>query len=100
VKIMVFLHGTAIMHRNAVGRTREERVGQVQSGEASVRDFASYVPVGHAVSKLQAWKAQGAEIIYLIEVNLLLALSDPMSENSRAGIIRMQRRERWWEEET
>ncbi len=65
MKIMVFLHGTAIMHRNAVGRTREERVRQIQNGGASVRDFAFYVPVGHTVSKLQAWKAQGTEIMCL-----------------------------------
>ncbi|HLZ55736.1 MAG TPA: hypothetical protein VKR06_02215, partial [Ktedonosporobacter sp.] len=64
-KIMVFLHGTAIMHRNAVGRTRVERVQQVKDKDASIRDFASYVPVGNAVTKLRTWSEQGAEIIYL-----------------------------------
>ena len=29
MKVLVFLHGTTIMHRSAVGRTREERVQQV-----------------------------------------------------------------------
>jgi hypothetical protein len=65
VKIMVFLHGTAIMHRNAVGQARKNRVHQVMIGEKSVRDFASYVPVGKAVSKLQRWRSQGARIVYL-----------------------------------
>lgn len=65
MKIMVFLHGTAIMHRNALGRTREERVKQVLDGDKSVHDFASYVPVGNAVRKLQVWEEQGAEIVYL-----------------------------------
>jgi len=65
VKIMVFLHGTAIMHRNALGRTRPERVRQVLDGDESLYDFASYVPVGNAVRKLQGWKGQGAEILYL-----------------------------------
>lgn len=62
---MVFLHGTTIMHRNALGRTRLERVRQVLDGDESLYDFASYVPVGDAVRKLQGWKQQGAEILYL-----------------------------------
>ncbi|HEX6387072.1 MAG TPA: hypothetical protein VF177_20600 [Anaerolineae bacterium] len=62
---MVFLHGTAIMHRNAAGRRREERVRQVLDGDKSLYDFASYVPVDNAVAKLQGWKQQGAEILYL-----------------------------------
>ena len=65
MKIMVFLHGTAIMHRSALGRTRQERVQQVRDRDASIYDFASYVPVGNAVTKLQTWKEQGAEIVYL-----------------------------------
>jgi len=65
MKIMVFLHGTAIMHRGAQGQPREERVRQVQVAEASVRDFAGYVPVDHAVEKLQHWTSLGAEILYL-----------------------------------
>jgi hypothetical protein len=65
LKIMIFLHGTAIMHRNAIGRTREERVKQVLGRDESLYDFSSYVPVGHAASKLQVWKQQGAEILYL-----------------------------------
>jgi len=65
MKIMIFLHGTTVMHRNALGHTREERVRQVLEGDASIFDFAAYVPVGGAVQKLQAWKEQGAEIAYL-----------------------------------
>ncbi len=65
MKIMVFLHGTSIMHRAGLGRTREERVHQVIEREASVLDFGSYVPVDSAVSKLQTWHAQGADILYL-----------------------------------
>ena len=65
MKIMVFLHGTAIMHRNALGRTREQRVRQVLDGDESLYDFASYIPVGDVVRKLQTWEGQGAEIIYL-----------------------------------
>lgn len=62
---MVFLHGTVIMHSAAIGRTREERVRQVLDLDKSLHDFASYVPVDNAVNKLQAWRQQGAEIVYL-----------------------------------
>src|SRR5215831_15820106 len=65
MKLLVFLHGTTIMHRNAVGRTREDRVRQVQENEASVLDYAAYVPVGNAASKLHAWSTRGAELVYL-----------------------------------
>ncbi len=65
MKIMIFLHGTVIMHRSARARTREERVRQVINGDESVTDFASYVPVEGAVQKLQAWTRQGAEVVYL-----------------------------------
>jgi len=65
MKILVFLHGTTIMHKNAVGHTREEIVKQVKDKEKSVHDYKSYVPVGGAVKKLQNWKKDGAEILYL-----------------------------------
>ena len=65
MKILVFLHGTTIMHKNAVGHTREEIVKQVKDKEKSVQDYKSYVPVGNAVKKLQNWKKDGAKILYL-----------------------------------
>ena len=65
MKIMVFLHGTTIMHRNAVGRPREERVKQVLDGDESLYDFAAYVPVENAAAKLKVWEKQGGEILYL-----------------------------------
>lgn len=65
MKILVFLHGTVIMHSSAVGVPREERVRQSAAHEPSVRDFASYVPVGDAVSKLHEWVHRGAEVVYL-----------------------------------
>ncbi len=65
MKILVFLHGTTIMHKNARGKPREERVQQVIAEDESVHDFASYIPVDEAHHKLQRWRAQGAEILYL-----------------------------------
>jgi len=62
---MVFLHGTTIMHKTAVGCSREERVKQVIEKDESVEEYNSYVPIGNAVQKLNGWKEQGAVIIYL-----------------------------------
>jgi hypothetical protein len=65
MKIMVFLHGTVIMHRGALGKARSERVMQVIEHEASVKDFSSYVPIGNAVRKVRGWNQQGAQIVYM-----------------------------------
>jgi hypothetical protein len=66
MNIMIFLHGTAIMHQHGLGVTREERVKQVIEGtDSSLRDYASYVPVGHAVEKIRKWQEQGAAICFL-----------------------------------
>ena len=65
MKILVFLHGTTIMHRGAKGLARERIVRQVVEGDPSVHDYASYVPVGNAARKLREWKRQGAKLWYL-----------------------------------
>ena len=65
MKILIFLHGTAIMHRSGIDKTRGERVRQSKEREASVLDYAEYVPVGSAVEKLNKWQLLGAEILYL-----------------------------------
>lgn len=65
MKILIFLHGTLIMHKSAEGKSREERVRQVENKDLSVLDYASYVPIGSAVEKLKAWLSQGDEILYL-----------------------------------
>jgi hypothetical protein len=54
------------MHAGAVGRSREERVAQVRADtDGTTRGYATYVPTESAVSKLVAWRDQGAEIDYL-----------------------------------
>lgn len=65
MKIMVFLHGTAIMHEGGLGKTPEERGKQVEENEESVSRYENYVPVDRADEKLRKWQQQGAEIIYL-----------------------------------
>lgn len=65
MKIMVFLHGTLITHKNSAGKTRQETIKQIVEQEESVRDFENYIPLGNAPKKLQTWVSQGAEICYL-----------------------------------
>src|SRR3989344_1338968 len=65
MKILIFLHGTIIMHKSGIDKSRKERVEQSVRREPSVLDYANYVPVGNSVEKLQNWKKQGFEIIYL-----------------------------------
>ncbi len=66
MRLVVFLHGTAIMHPGALGRSREARVAQVRAGtDPSLHDYAAYVPVGDAAAKLCCWQRQGAQIDYL-----------------------------------
>lgn len=62
---MVFLHGTAIMHKAGIGKTPKERVKQVQEKEPSVLQYETYVPVEKANEKINRWQEQRAEIVYL-----------------------------------
>lgn len=66
MRLLVFLHGTVLMHPSAQGGSREERVAQVRAGtDPSVHDSAAYLPVGDAAAKLRGWRRQGARIAYL-----------------------------------
>jgi hypothetical protein len=65
MRILIFTEGTIIVHKNAAGRSREEIVKQVKEKENSVSNYASYVPIGNAVEKLEKWRKDGAEILYL-----------------------------------
>lgn len=53
------------MQESGIGKKREEIIKQSHDLGTSVRDFASYVPIGNAVEKLQKWADQGAAIFYL-----------------------------------
>jgi hypothetical protein len=54
MRIAVFLHGTIIVHGNAVGLKRKQIVKQVLAGKAD-HSCARHVPVGGAVEKLRTW---------------------------------------------
>mgnify|MGYP001604003203 CR=1 FL=1 len=65
MKILIFTEGTILMHKNAVGHDHSTIVKQVIEQELSVKNYAEYVPVGNAIEKIQKWKEQGGEIVYL-----------------------------------
>lgn len=65
MRILVFLHGTILMHSTGAGKTRQECVQQVVEEDPSVALYESYIPIGNAVEKLRGWQRQGAEIAYL-----------------------------------
>ena len=66
LRILVFLHGTTIMHKSALGLSREEIIKQVMDNiDDSISDFAAYIPIGNVVKKLTTWQNQGAKILYL-----------------------------------
>jgi len=64
--ILVFTEGTLLVHASGAGLPRERAVDQVVAGQdASLEDFASYVPIGSASEKVRAWRQSGARIAYL-----------------------------------
>jgi hypothetical protein len=65
MKILIFTEGTIIMHKNAEGLKRKEIIKQVKEKENSVKDYGNYIPIGGSIEKLNLWKKQGAEIVYL-----------------------------------
>jgi hypothetical protein len=65
MRILLFTEGTILIHKNAEGHSRTEISKQVRDNEESIHDFASYIPIGKAVTKISTWKNQGADILYL-----------------------------------
>ena len=66
MKVLIFTEGTLIMHKNARGHTREEILKQVRDGkDSSLYEWKTYIPIGNAVKKLETWKNQSVEILYL-----------------------------------
>jgi hypothetical protein len=65
MKIMVFLHGTTIMHKSGLGKPPRERAKQVVENDPSIHEYESYVPISKANEKIKRWVEQGAEIVYL-----------------------------------
>ncbi len=71
MKILVFTEGTLFIGADVVHLTREERIQACKEDLARIAaggepiDYGASVPAGNAAAKLQAWRRQGAEIMYL-----------------------------------
>lgn len=67
MKILVFTEGTIIMHPSAKDQNREQIVEQVKNFPRPLPNgfYKTHIPVGNAATKLNTWKEQGAEILYL-----------------------------------
>jgi len=85
MKILVFTEGTVTMHNAAKGLPREEIVKQAKNNEPSVKDYASYIPVGNAVEKIRKWASQGAEICYMTSRRAEKEVSDVRVMLDREG---------------
>jgi hypothetical protein len=71
VRILVFTEGTLLIGGDEAHLGRRERIRAVKEKIARQAtggppiNFGAEVPAGHAVEKLQAWRRQGVEILYL-----------------------------------
>jgi len=65
MKILIFTEGTVIMPTAATGLARNEIEKQGRNKAKIMHDYASFIPIGDAVGKLNNWAKQGAEIVYL-----------------------------------
>lgn len=70
MRILVFTEGTLFIGADVVHLSREARIQAVHEALARQAagepiDFSAEVPAGNAVEKLQTWRRQGAEILYL-----------------------------------
>jgi hypothetical protein len=65
MKIMVFTHGTIVMHGEGVRVSRDERVRQSIERRPSIFDLENYAPVNQAVPKMWSWHTHGVELCYL-----------------------------------
>jgi hypothetical protein len=65
MKLLIFTEGTILMHPEGMGLDRQAIVRQILEKTIRVNDYATHVPIGNAVAKLNTWQHQGAEIVYL-----------------------------------
>jgi hypothetical protein len=81
MKILIFTEGTVLTNKMWVGIPREKKAEQVKKWSSlskrelkklqkaglapSLKYFIGSVPIGNCVRKIDAWKNQGATIVYL-----------------------------------
>ena len=67
MRILIFTEGTILTHRDHADLPREGIVEVVKKVKGPLGNdyFAASVPIGNCVRKIEAWKRQGATILYL-----------------------------------
>ena len=67
MRVLIFTEVTILTHRDHVGLPRERIVEVVKRLEDPVGNeyFAASVPIGNCVRKIEAWRRQGATVLYL-----------------------------------
>jgi hypothetical protein len=66
MKILVFLHGTTIMHSSGKDKHPSERGNQVlDRSDKTIFDFENYISIDNSNEILKAWSKKGIEIIYM-----------------------------------
>ncbi|WP_018305166.1 hypothetical protein [Desulfitobacterium hafniense] len=56
MKVLIFLHGTIIMHKSGIDKTPSERGDQVlDKSDETILDFINYIPIGKANEILRNW---------------------------------------------
>ena len=85
MRVMIFLHGTVIMHAAAAGQPRAERVRQSARRDPSVTDFAACVPT-EAAAELARSPGSAVRCVVVPEFGGLAHLpDDPAELGSRGG---------------
>ena len=66
MKVLIFLHGTIIMHASGKNKKPSERIDQVlDEKDKTIYDFDKYIPIENASETLNKWVENGIEIIYM-----------------------------------
>ncbi len=66
MKVLLYLHGTIIMHKSGGDKTPIERGNQVlDPSDQTIFDFENYIPIGKANEILSNWSKNKNEVIYM-----------------------------------
>ncbi len=66
MKVLIFLHGTILMHASGKDKKPSERINQVlDENDNTIYEFDKYIPIGNSNQILNDWVKNGIEIIYM-----------------------------------
>lgn len=71
MKILIFIHGTILVHKNASGKASEGRVHQVINNDLSIHGFMPCVPVGILMEDLVYGRVKGQKLFIRVQTRHL-----------------------------